>query len=153
MRTVPPGTPLDLKSLNPNTKYLWVVDAEGNFKFAPERQNSSDFMKPIPPGREISIKHGDLQPGEGGLARGPARAGGELQNIRHADGTPSDMWSINNDSSYTFRRVDANGQPLPWAPAESIEAVRQHLIDGGTPGEKLVAGDVLAADRLKRGVP
>ena len=153
MRTVPPGTPLELKSLNPNTKYLWVVDAEGNFKFAPESQSTSDFMKPLPPDREFNIKHGDLQPGEGGTARGPARAGGELHNIRSADGTPSDMWCITNDSSYTFRRVDANGKPLPWAPAESVEAVRQHLIDGGTPGEKLVTTDVLAADRLKRGVP
>lgn len=151
MRTVPPGTPLDLQSLNPNTKYLWVVDGEGNFKFAPERQNTSDFMKPLPPDEGFNIKHGDLQPGESGTARGPARAGGELRNIRHADGSPSDMWNINNDSSYTFRRVDAAGEPLPWAPAESVEAVRQHLIAGGTPGEKLVTTDVLAPDRLNRG--
>ncbi|MEV4130381.1 hypothetical protein [Nocardia sp. NPDC049707] len=153
MRTVPPGTPLDLYSLNPNMKYLWVVDAEGNFKFAPELQNSSDFMKPLPPDQPFYIKHGDLQPGEGGTARGPARAGGELYNVRNADGTPSDIWCINNDSSYTFRRVDESGQPLPWAPAGSLEAVRQHLIDGGAPGEILVTKDVLAAMRLNRGVP
>ncbi len=152
IRTVPPGTPLDLKSLNPRTKYLWVVDGEGNFKFAPERQNSSDFMKPLPPETDFSIKHGDLVPGEGGMSRGPARAGGELKNVTDIDGNPSDMWNLNNDSSYTFRRVDPNGQPLPWLPAESIEAVRQHLMSGGTPGEKLVTTDILAAERVKRGV-
>ncbi len=153
IRTVPPGTPLDLNSLNPRTKYLWVVDGEGNFKFAPERQNTSDFMKPLPPEQGFKIKHGDLQPAEGGMARGPARAGGELHNVLDADGAPSDMWCINNDSSYTFRRVDANGQPLPWAPAESVEAVRQHLISGGTPGERLMTTDILAAERVRRGVP
>ncbi|MEV6139357.1 hypothetical protein AB0L63_25560 [Nocardia sp. NPDC051990] len=153
MCTVPPGTPLDLKSLSPIEKYLWVVDAEGNFKFAPELQNSSDFMKPLPPDLYFYMKHGDLQPGEGGTARGPARAGGELYNVRNANGTPSDIWCIDNNSSYTFRRVDESGQPLPWLPAESLEAVRQHLIAGGTPGEKLTTNDVLAADRRKRGVP
>ncbi|MGW4767774.1 hypothetical protein ACWEO2_06980 [Nocardia sp. NPDC004278] len=153
MRTVPPGTPLDLTSLNPIDKYLWVVDAEGNFKFAPELQNSSDFMKPLPPDQYFHMKHGDLQPGEGGTARGPARAGGELYVVRNADGTLSDTWCINNNSSYTFRRVDESGQPLPWAPAESLEAVRQHLIDGGLPGEKLTTNDILAAERLNRGMP
>ncbi|MET8878874.1 hypothetical protein [Nocardia sp. NPDC004604] len=152
MCTVPPGTPLDLNSLYPFLKYLWVVDAEGNFKFAPELQDTSDFMKPLPPERQFLIKHGDLQPGEGGTARGPARAGGVLYNVRNG-GTPSDIWCINNNSSYTFRRVDENGQPLPWAPVESLEAVRQHLIDGGTPGEKLTTNDYLADKRLNRGMP
>jgi len=149
IQVVPPGTPLDLAALNPKVKYLWVVDEDGNFKFAPERQNSSDFMKPLPPDRQFSIKHGDLQPGAGGLSRGPARAGGELKNVPYSDGSPSDMWSLNNDSSYTFARVDADGNPLPWAPAESLEAVRNHLAAGGTNPDKLVTEDVLAADRLK----
>jgi hypothetical protein len=130
-----------------------VVDGDGNFKFAPERQNSSDFMKPLPVDKSFDIKHGDLQPGKGGFSRGPARAGGELQNIHNPDGTPSGQWYINNDSSYTFRRVDANGRPLPWLPAESIEAVRQHLIEGGVSGDQLVTDDVLSGARKKSGVP
>lgn len=153
MVTVPPGTPLELSSLNPRLKYLWVVDADGNFKYAPEGQNTSDFVKPLPPDEGFKIKHGDLQPDPSGMARGPARAGGELTNVPGPDGAPSDVWRIDNDSSYTFRRVNENGEPLPWLPADSIKAVWQHLVDGGTPGGKLVTTDVLAAERVKRGVP
>ena len=149
MRVVPPGTPLDLGSLNPKVKYIWVVDGEGNFKFAPETQNSSNFMKPLPKDKAFPIKHGDLVPGENGLCRGPARAGGELRALTDIDGNPSGMWELNNDSSYTFARVDAAGNPLPWAPAESIEAVRNHLVAGGTPPNKLVTTDVIAPERLK----
>src|SRR6202022_2201208 len=69
MRTVPPGAPLELAGLDPKVKYIWVVDGEGNFKFAPEVQNSSDFMKPLDPDTLFRIKHGDLVPEAGGLAR------------------------------------------------------------------------------------
>lgn len=149
IRTIPPGAPLDLKSLNPRVKYLWVVDQDGNFKFAPETQNSSDFMKPLPPDKAFKIKHGDLSPGPGGTSRGPARAGGELAALRDADGNIHDLWNLNNDSSYTFARVDAEGNPLPWAPAESVDAVRDQLVRGGTDPNKLVTSDVLAGDRAR----
>jgi hypothetical protein len=142
MEVVPSGQALNLKGLNPKLKYIWVVDADYNFKFAPERQNPADFMKPADPSKALILKHGDLNPGEGGVCRGPARAGGELKYDPNQG-----EWVLNNDSSYTFRRVDADGNPLPWAPADSIEGVRDHLVQGGTDPDNLVTQDVLAAQR------
>ena len=152
MATVPPGAPLDLRGLNPRLRYLWVVDGDGNFRFAPEGQNTADFMKPLPPDEAFRIKHGDLVPGPEGMTRGPARAGGELMSFPGPDGAPSGRWQLNNDSSYTFARVDANGNSLPWAPAESLDAVRAHLVAGGTDPAALVTSDVLAGRRAPQPV-
>lgn len=151
MVTVEPGQPLDVASLNPRLRYIWAVDEDSNFRFAPERQSTSDFMKPLPKDKVFALKHGDLVPGPNGMTRGPARAGGEIVNVQNADGTPSDLWELNNDSSYTFARVDDEGNPLPWAPAESLDAVVQQLEAGGTQPKKLVSMDVLAHQRPPAG--
>src|SRR5262249_15375755 len=50
MQKVTPDNPLDVNQLDPNEKYLWAVDKDGNFLVAPE--NQPDYGRPL--------KHGDL---------------------------------------------------------------------------------------------
>jgi hypothetical protein len=112
MQTVKPGQPLDVNNLDPNQKYLWVVDPEGNIRIAPEAQ----------PGLRRRLKHGDLTPGPDGRSRGPARSGGEL-NYNPETG----HWEMNNDSSYTFARQD--GQHLD---GDNLNAAHDLLTQSGT---------------------
>lgn len=98
--SVGPGRPLDVSQLDPNQRYLWVVDPNGNMLIAPENQ----------PGFGRVVKHGDLTPGPNGESRGPARGGGEL-NYNNDNNT----WVMDNNSSYTFAREDgtvSNGDNL-----------------------------------------
>ncbi|MGR9101078.1 MAG: eCIS core domain-containing protein, partial [Gammaproteobacteria bacterium] len=81
------GRRIDVTRLDPNRKYLWVVDREGNFIIAPEEQPGFGVTESLPQGRPV--KHGDLVPGEGGQSRGAARAGGELYAERGPDGQPT----------------------------------------------------------------
>lgn len=99
MHVVRPGRPLDVNSLNPNRRYLWAVNADGDVIIAPERQGRFGANQDYPNGRRV--KHGDLIPGAGGQARGIARSGGEL-NYDANTGT----WVMDNNSSYTFARLD-----------------------------------------------
>lgn len=99
-RVVRPGEPLDVSTLDPSKRYLWVMDPEGNFIIAPEQQpgfapNRSGT------GRPGVVKHGDLTPGVHGQYRGAARAGGEL---RFRNG----QWHMDHNSSYGFARTDQN---------------------------------------------
>lgn len=98
-RVVRPGQPLDVSGLDPSVRYIWVVDTEGNILVTAESQPAGVFSQ----GRTVA-KHGDLVPGAGGQSRGAARAGGELNAERLPDG--SVRWNMNNDSSYTFQRMD-----------------------------------------------
>ncbi|HEV8421496.1 MAG TPA: hypothetical protein VGR13_09095, partial [Actinomycetota bacterium] len=122
----PPGrqvigreNPLRLQDLDPNQRYLWVVDENGNWVFAPEgtrfdpatgryvrdpTQAGFGRNEVYPEGRVV--KHGDLVPGPEGQSRGVARQGGELFAERDANGNLTGRWVMNNDSSYTFARTD-----------------------------------------------
>jgi hypothetical protein len=109
---VGPGRPLDVSALDPNKRYLWVVDPHGNMFIAPEDQ----------PGFGRPVKHGDLTPGPGGTSRGPARAGGEL-NYNPNTG----VWEMDNNSSYTFARTD--GRQLG---GDSLNHAHELLTSSGT---------------------
>jgi hypothetical protein len=78
MRIVRPGSPLRLDRLNPNRRYLWVVDEQGNFRIADEAQGARFPRRPVlrrlASAGETPLKHGDLAPGPGGQTRGVARA-------------------------------------------------------------------------------
>lgn len=104
MMVVNPGQKLDTSKLDPNKKYLWVVDKDGNVIIAPENQPGFGAKEGLPNGRDV--KHGDLVPGPGGQTRGEARAGGELTALKDSDGNYTGDWLMNNDSSYTFNRTD-----------------------------------------------
>jgi hypothetical protein len=109
LQTVGHGRPLDVASLDPSKRYLWVVDSENNFRVASEGQGDmfprrTRLQEPHPQVGQTPLKHGDLTPGEGGAMRGRARAGGELSAEIGPDG-PTGRWIMNNDSSYTFKRL------------------------------------------------
>ena len=112
VRVAKPGQPLALSELNPARRYLWIIDEDGNFRFADEGQaeffsKRAPLEEPHPAAGETPLKHGDLAPGPEGQTRGAARAGGELRGELGADGKPTGRWIMNNDSSYTFNRTDA----------------------------------------------
>jgi hypothetical protein len=138
LRVAKPGQPLALNELNPNRRYLWVVDEAGNFKLADEGQAGMfpkryPLQEPHPSAAESPLKHGDLAPGPQGQARGAARAGGELRAEFGPDGKFTGRWTMNNDSSYTFNRVD--GQTLGTS---SLEAAHKLLGTTGTDISKIV---------------
>jgi hypothetical protein len=93
--------PLDLSRLDPDQKYMWVLDPEGRFVVAPEKQPGFGVTSAQPEGRVV--KHGDLAPSKDG-GRGPARAGGCLRAQRSEDGQV--RWVLDMDSSYSYNRVD-----------------------------------------------
>jgi hypothetical protein len=138
LRVAKPGQQLALNELNPNRRYLWVIDEAGNFKVADEGQAEMfpkryPLQEPHPSAGESPLKHGDLSPGPQGQARGAARAGGELRAEFGADGKFTGRWIMNNDSSYTFNRVD--GQTLGQS---SLEAAHKLLGTTGTDMSKIV---------------
>ncbi len=127
-----PGQPLNVRALDPNKRYLWVIDPEGNFRVAAEGQGQMFPRRPAlprghPQAGQTPIKHGDLVPGEGGATRGTARAGGELIAERGPDGRPTGRWLMDNNSSYTFARTD--GQTLSGA---NLQAAHDLLGTTGT---------------------
>jgi hypothetical protein len=138
MQVVKPGSPLKLDKLDPSRRYLWVLDEEGNFRIADEGQGQRfpkryPLDKPHPAAGESPLKHGDLAPGPGGQARGVARAGGELSAELDTAGKPTGRWIMNNDSSYTFARTDA--QTLTSA---NLDAARDLLKTTGTDVTRIV---------------
>jgi hypothetical protein len=126
MMTARRGQPIDVSQLDPARRYLWVVDAEGNFIIAPENQ----------PGFKSRVVHGDLTPGAGGEFRGTARAAGELNARVGPNGEVT--WVMDSDSSYSFNRSDGAvlGEP-------SRTAAHDVLTDTGTNTESI---DVQAGD-------
>jgi Domain of unknown function (DUF4157) len=131
------GRKLDFNTLDPNKKYLWVIDEHGNFLLAPEHQAPTGFS----PGRQPPgvVKHGDLTPGPGGQTRGVARAGGEMY-AEVVNGKPTGRWIMDNNSSYTFARTAGGGQELP---ASSLEASKRLLGHYGTDTSLIQTKDVL----------
>lgn len=122
------GRPIDVSSLDPARRYLWVVDPEGRVIIAPESQ----------PGFGRAVKHGDLVPGGGGEFRGSARAGGEL-NARLNEATGEYVWEMDSDSSYSFARTDEGVLTEP-----SRAAAHEVLTETGTNTENI---DVLVTPR------
>ncbi|MBT9464996.1 hypothetical protein [Hydrogenophaga sp.] len=122
------GRPIDVSRLDPNQRYLWVVDPEGRVIIAPETQ----------PGFGRTVKHGDLVPGGGGEFRGSARAGGEL-NARLNRATGEYVWEMDSDSSYSFARTDQGVLTEP-----SRAAAHDVLTETGTNTENI---DVLVKPR------
>ncbi|KAL0478314.1 hypothetical protein AKO1_008587 [Acrasis kona] len=102
--------------LDKKTNYLWILDSNLSFVYAPERQNS------FADGR-IKCKHGDLTSSAGKYqlgsvanlttGRGPARMGGEFKFNKSKN-----KWVIDNDSSYSFfrddKRVISNTRGVKW---------------------------------------
>jgi hypothetical protein len=123
MHVVRRGQPLDVSQLDPNKPYLWVIDREGNFIIAPERQPAFGRV----------VKHGDLVPGGGGEYRGVARAGGELNARIGPNGEV--IWTMDNNSSYTFLRSDK--QTLG---ADNLRGAYDVLTQTGTDTSRIVIG-------------
>jgi hypothetical protein len=153
------GTPLNVATLDPTRRYLWIVDAEGNLRICPEAQGNRfparGLLRPPNPGAgQTRAVHGDLAAGAGpapqqqipgmGATRGPARAGGELQ-AEMANGRPTGRWIMNNDSSYTFARDD--GAPLTGA---NLNAAHDLLGATGTDTSRIVPMNTSGADRAVR---
>jgi hypothetical protein len=143
MQVVKPGSPLKIDGLNPNRKYLWVLDEAGDFRIADEGQGKRfpqryPLPKEHPAAGETPLKHGDLTPGPGGKTRGVARAGGELTAEVDAAGKPTGRWIMDNNSSYTFARKDA--QTLT---AANLEAARDLLKTTGTDVSRIVTKSIL----------
>jgi hypothetical protein len=142
--TVPPdlrvattGQPIDLDGLNPNRRYLWIVDNEGDFLYADEgqgdRRPKRDRLDPDEPAAgETELKHGDLAPGPEGKTRGPARAGGQLY-AQVVDGKPTGNWVLDAESSYMFAREDNT-----VSPPSSLEAVKKLLATTGTDVSRII---------------
>lgn len=129
------GRPLDLSTLDPSYKYIWVVDEKGNFIYAPQNIYNFDVHpRFFPRGREV--KHGDLVPGPGGFSRGEAIIGGELIALEN-DGVLTGQWELNNNSSYAFNRVEAP-QYVGTLGKKRLKAVRALLEHYGTDVSKLV---------------
>ena len=110
MEVAGPGKPLNVANMDPRQKYLWVIDADGNFRVAPEQQGNyyawrTRRVMSAKPGEVVEnqksvLKHGDLVPGgERGEIRGPARAGGEFVAEKGPDGNFTGRWRMNNDSA------------------------------------------------------
>ncbi|MCK6547963.1 hypothetical protein L6R52_19080 [Myxococcota bacterium] len=150
-----PGRPLDLSTLDPTKRYVWTLDARGRFVVAPEEQPGFGVTDAHPEGRKV--KHGDLAPAEGGSARGPARAGGELYL---AEGTiDARKWVIDLSSSYCFNRADgrvlgdANGRAVVDYLA-ALGSDRSHLELGKNtfdPLRKLAGRAYLVLEKLGLG--
>jgi hypothetical protein len=138
MKVVRPGSPLRIETLDPSKRYLWVIDEAGNFRIAAEGQTSlfprrGRLRPPHPQAGETPIKHGDLVPGPGGGSRGVARAGGELHPEMDASGRHTGRWMMDNNSSYTFARLD--GTELTRS---ELEAALRLLGTTGTDISKLI---------------
>jgi hypothetical protein len=114
-----PGKPIELDPAKGT--YLWVVDEAGAFIVAPEN-GAQGFNR--------RLKHGDLVPGPGGLSRGIARIGGELQP--RPDGT----WEMNGSSSYVFARLDQRRETV-----KNLEAALDVLRQTGTPTANIRLND------------
>jgi hypothetical protein len=145
LRVAKPGQPLALGELNPKRRYLWVIDEAGNFKVADEGQAGMFPRRPVldrtnPSAGESPLKHGDLTPGPQGQTRGAARAGGELHAEFGPDGKFTGRWRMDNNSSYTFNRVD--GQRLG---SSSLEASRKLLGTTGTDISKIFTANTSGA--------
>ena len=131
------GRPIDLNAMQPGQKYLWIVEEDGSVVIANEQQAPADYPTRRPPGE---IKHGDLAPGPGGEVRGQARAGGEAW-VEIDPVTGKRRVVMDNNSSYTFRRMDPNMQPLPHLGPDSMRAVRRLLAHYGTDVSGVVLRD------------
>jgi RHS repeat-associated protein len=114
---VEPGRPLDVNALDTERTYLWAVDSEGTIWVAPEDQ--PDFRDPAE-GRRLT--HGHLVPTDNERMRGEGRAGGEL-NYNDDQGE----WVMDNDSSYTFNRMDGQRST-----GDSLDASHDLLSQSGT---------------------
>lgn len=135
---VAPGSPLEIDKLNPSRRYLWVLDESGNFRIADEGQGGrfpqrGRLPRSHPAAGETPLKHGDLTPGPEGNTRGVARAGGELSAELDASGKPTGRWVMDNNSSYTFNRTDA--QTLT---STNLDAAKELLKTTGTDVSRIV---------------
>lgn len=138
VQVVNPGSPLNFDRMNPNRRYLWVLDEGGNFRIADEGQGTN-FPKrgSLPPEHpsagESPLKHGDLTPSADRQSRGVARAGGDLQAQMGPDGKPTGKWYMNNDSSYSFNRQDAAQITM-----KNLEAAKELLKTTGTDTSRII---------------
>jgi hypothetical protein len=106
--------------LDTSKKYLYIVDNNGDLVVAPEVDLylKPDFARTITPNSNPArpTKHADLaELAAGGTERGRARAGGEISYDKHQG-----EWFVDNNSSYTFRRLDGNLLDI-----DSLRAVRE----------------------------
>jgi hypothetical protein len=119
-----PGTPLVLASLDPRKRYLWILDEQLRFVYAPEKQVE----------RARKFNHGDLNPGPDGDSRGIACAGGELHARRLPDDRPK--WVIDLSASHSFNRMD-----LKVLGPDTLAAVIEHLAAIGSDLTHLEPGE------------
>jgi len=138
MKVARPGAPLRLNELDPARRYLWILDDDGDFRFASEGQGARlprrrKLPADHPQAGESTLKHGDLAPGPDGKMRGSARAGGELRAETGADGKPTGRWIMNDDSSYSFARMDGAKHGMP-----QLAAAKRLLEMAGTDVSKIV---------------
>ena len=152
MEVAGPGKPLNVANMDPKQKYLWVIDADGNFRVAPEQQGNyyawrTRRVMAAKPGEVVEnqksvLKHGDLVPGgERGEIRGPARAGGEFVAEKGPDGQFTGRWRMNNDSGYTFFRSDAAKMT-----GANLDAAKELLGSTGTNTQNIITHNTMGAD-------
>ncbi|RAY13592.1 hypothetical protein DPM19_18105 [Actinomadura craniellae] len=134
-----PG-PLDFGTLDPNSRYLWLVDTDGNLRLAPEESPEYAALYPKRPGNQL--KHADLAAGAippGHVVpygmRPPGRAAGELVAERGPDGRPTGRWVMDLNSSYAYSSTRMDGRALQ---PDSLYAVGDLLKATGTDTSKLV---------------
>ncbi|WP_067820976.1 hypothetical protein [Actinomadura kijaniata] len=132
------GAPLDVGGLDPSKTYLWIVDAKGDIRLAPETSPDYKDLYGKRPGH--AMKHGDLAAGsehepvpEG--MRPPARIGGELKAEIGPDGKPTGRWLMDNNSSYSRANTRMDGRRLG---EPELRAAHDLLGATGTDTSKIV---------------
>ncbi|MEV0667054.1 hypothetical protein ACIBI3_27745 [Actinomadura luteofluorescens] len=112
------GAPLAVSMLDPSRTFLWLIDAQGDIRIAPEQDPSYASLYPRRVYLEGSgrpdhgLKHADLAAGASYdrvtrllRLRPPARIGGELRPETAHDGLLTGRWILNNDSAYNARKT------------------------------------------------
>jgi hypothetical protein len=116
VRVIRQGAPLDVSTLDSSRTYLWLVDAQGDIRIAPEQDPSYASLYPkrvYPEGRGRSdhgLKHADLAAGSRhrpvpALLRPPARMGGELTAEIGPGGRLTGRWIMDDNSAYNARKT------------------------------------------------
>lgn len=138
VRVVEKGVPLDFKTLDVTKTYLWIVDPDGVFRFAPDQ--SPEYAITFPGRPNYTLKHGDLAAGARGADkttpgnRPAARAGGELY-AEWRSGRPTGRWIFDLNSSYAWSNTRTDGL---WLGPDSLIAVEELLVMNGTTQWRIV---------------
>jgi RHS repeat-associated protein len=123
-QVVVPGQPVHLQ---PGTKYVYIIDQNGNMHLAPE---NGALGRPT--------KHTDLSQG------GPARVSGEL-NPHPQD---PNLWVMNDDSGrYSWR--PESGQFVPTRTADQQRNANANLHQGDLGGKSVVSEPELYGDQFE----